>query len=105
MKLLLDLLTRCRENGIHFTIDEHRGQLKMRGNVQLLSDAEIDLVRMHREDIMAMYKQASFQPAVITAAALQPHYELSGRGRRRLSYYRSAFARRRIEPGIPAAGL
>jgi amino acid adenylation domain-containing protein len=77
MKRLLDLLTVCRENGIRFTIDQHSGQLKMRGNVQVLGDEEINLIRSHKEEIVAMYKQAGFQPAAIVAAEIQPHYELS----------------------------
>src|SRR4051812_8331595 len=77
MKMLLDLLTVCRKNGIQFTIDQHSGQLKMRGNVQMLNDTEIDLIRRHKEEIMAMYKQAGFKPDVISAVEIQPHYELS----------------------------
>lgn len=77
MKQLLDVLSVCREKGIWFSLDDPGSNLKMKGNIRLLTEEERQAVLRHKEEIIAMLSRTGNREHPIRPIAEQPHYVLS----------------------------
>ena len=71
MKELFDLLSVCRKNGIHFTLDDSGKQLKMQGNIAALCQDQISMLKSNKEEIIALLRKPVQACWAYTLPALQ----------------------------------
>jgi len=71
------LLSACREKGIFLSMDDAGMNLKIRGNVEALSEEEVHALRSFKQEILGFLKQTAHHADPIPYIGERPGYELS----------------------------
>ena len=82
MENILPLLAKLKAKRITISLDDSGENLRLRGDVQSLSDEDKSDLKLAKEDLIAFYKEKEFDAMVIQPAQKQLSYPISDAQRR-----------------------
>ncbi|OQP45853.1 hypothetical protein A4H97_31920 [Niastella yeongjuensis] len=82
MKELFELLAVCRQHEIHFSLGTSGRELRVQGNVKMLTKEQISRLQLYKEEIIALLRPAGAPLAAVQPLPHQQHYELSSAQKR-----------------------
>lgn len=82
MKELFDLLSFCRNNDIHFSLNAPGKELKIRGNIKILTQDQLTLLQLQKQAIINILQNARATYMPVQPLPPQAHYELSAAQKR-----------------------